>query len=98
MPRWMSRITPEITNVQCEQLRYIRRDDAFAEGVEAVDPYAISPELPPGMPACFRDYQDAGNCFSADPIRSFRSLWESINGEGSWVANPWVWVVEFKQV
>ena len=28
----------------------------------------------------------------------FENIWNSINGSGSWAANPYVWVIEFKRL
>ncbi len=33
-----------------------------------------------------------------NPIHEYREIWERINGAGSWIADPWVWVVHFKRV
>lgn len=90
MPRWASRITLEIVSVRVERLQEISDEDARAEGIEEC-------EDDPGMYACYPIDDDLPGWVS-DPVDSFSTLWESINGPGSWEASPWVWVVEFKRV
>jgi hypothetical protein len=83
MRRWMSRITLELVAVRVERLRDISAEDALSEGI---DHYC------PNVTAALRGEAEA------DPIDEYRQLWERINGAGSWAANPWVWVIEFRRV
>lgn len=85
MPRWACRILLEITGVRVERLNDISRDDAMAEGI------VYQPDGGFGL-------ADSTHYNFADPRFSYQSLWESINGAGSWDANPWVWVVEFRRL
>ncbi len=79
MPRWASRITLDITDVRVERLQDISEADAQAEGCP------IECMSPTGDDSGSAIYGPAG----------YRALWDTINGHGSWDANPWVWVVEF---
>lgn len=89
MPRDCSRITLEITGVRVERLNDISEDDVDAECFGGDYPTRVLPDLFPGHP-------DDWSHLSME--QCFQRLWESINGPGSWDANPWVWVVEFEQV
>lgn len=85
MYRWASRITLEINSIGIERLNDISHDDCLSEGVS-------------GSRRTKEDGQQllpAGNSMAR---QRFCNLWESINGEGSWSLNPWVWVVKFHRV
>ncbi|MFN3630245.1 MAG: hypothetical protein ACK4XK_09385 [Casimicrobiaceae bacterium] len=82
MCRWASRITLEITGVRVERLQDISEADAQAEGC------ALACMAPTGDDSGSAIYGPGG----------YMALWESLNGAGSWDANPWVWVLSFRRV
>jgi hypothetical protein len=84
MPRWASRILLEITGVRVERLQDINDQDAIAEGI------GLNPSAD-GVPMTFPNGETV-------PRATFRCVWESINGAGSWDANPWLWVIEFRRI
>lgn len=87
MPRWASRITLELNDVRVERLQEISGQDAIAEGIQ---PYTD------GGITTFKDYltDEMGRRAAR---QSYETLWESINGRGSWAVNPFVWVLGFKR-
>jgi hypothetical protein len=87
MPHWASRITLEIESVRVERLNEISEEDAKAEGICQ---FQIGDIKAYGLNEADRD------SMHSTAKDAYRSLWESINGPGSWTENPWVWVVTFR--
>ncbi|MBC5079118.1 ASCH domain-containing protein [Klebsiella quasipneumoniae] len=87
MPRWASRILLEITDVRVERLNAISEEDARAEGI--IDGGCLNCGEPEPC-GCVNPEPDATDAFAY--------LWQSIYGQESWNANPWVWVIEFERV
>lgn len=95
MPRWASRILLEVTAVRVELLQEISEADAIAEGVTPIWPDGPRDD---GGPNHYTVDVDPGHLNGPTAATVYRMLWDLINGEGSWDANQWVWVVEFKRV
>ncbi len=90
MGRKSSRLTLEITDVRVERLQDISEEDAKAEGCPGFD---SEPADQGGT-----IYAMNGRSSAPSSRAHYMHLWESINGAGSWGANPWVWVVDFKRI
>ena len=59
--------------------------------VERLQDISETDTVAEGIPAGEVSPDDAGRF-------AYRLLWESLHGSGSWDANPWLWVVEFKRI
>jgi hypothetical protein len=84
MPRWASRILLEITDIRVQRVNEISAEDCIAEGCED---------------RCHGEYDfDYDIRYTTHAQSNFRRLWDSIHGEGAWLRNDWVWVLEFKRI
>ena len=88
MPRWASRIDLEITDIRVERVHDVSTLSARAEGCLPCIGKSVC-----GVAMCH-------GCPSDNPRAWFAQLWDSINAERGfgWDVNPWVWVIEFKNI
>jgi hypothetical protein len=84
MPNWAARSWARVLSVRVERLQEITEEDCWAEGIER------SKESPTQASTIFSDY--------ASPRRAYSLLIDSINGPGTWDANPWVFRYELEKL
>jgi hypothetical protein len=90
MPKEACRIFLKIKAIRIERLNEISEADAIAEGVIKIADYGSTG---------YKLYTEPDASYTdIDAIESFSSLWQSINGNGSWDKNPYVFVYEFERI
>ncbi|MFA6400906.1 MAG: hypothetical protein WCX31_04665 [Salinivirgaceae bacterium] len=107
MPKVACRIWLEITNIRVERLQSITEDDIKKEGIR------IPVTKCNGIDTIFLELGKENSAFKFLPnfepsnidlqnydilFALWAELWCKINGRESWDLNPWLWVIEFKQV
>ncbi len=107
LPRWASRLTLAVESVRVERVQAISDADIAAEGVTVAAVRAL------WSAAGKKDRGEAVRALAAAgqhapivaagltlcaPIALWQLAWTFINGAASWDANPWCWVIGFRQV
>jgi len=97
MPRKLSRITLNVTDVRVERLQSISETDAQAEGLYVASVFGPG-ALDAGKPASWQPYDgwDDGRLYSTGK-EAYAALWDSLQPrEGErWQDNPWVAAYSF---
>ena len=91
MPSEYARYFIEITEVRCERVQDISDGDCEKEGVVAVLDNNVDWIIG------WRSSQSDGIIYESRKS-SYASLFDKINGKGSWNSNPYVWVYSYKPV
>jgi hypothetical protein len=97
MRRVHSRIILNITDVRVERLQDISYEDALAEGAMDAAAFCESGEIAKVTSEIGETAEDTARRLRW-PQRDYEAIWTRINGPGSWDANPWVWVINFRRV
>ena len=97
MPKVACRIFLKCVSVHVERLQDIDEESAINEGIENLSNDEFKVNL-------FRNYLRSDKeinyqDFTTDnPIFSYQTLWQKINGKDSWDLNPFVWVYKFERI
>jgi hypothetical protein len=90
MPKAAARIFLKVTAVKAERLQDITEADAIAEGIEEVGPFLRNK---------YTEFLNPVNgALSSTATAAFKRLWENINGDESWKANPYVFAYSFQRI
>lgn len=92
MPRRYSRLTLTVTDVRVERLQDCSEADAMAEGVRRIFPEGSRNDTGPYH---FTVPIQHGSLNERSAKATYELLWNVINGDGAWEANPWVVAVSF---
>lgn len=90
MPRWASRLTLTVTAVKVERLQAISEADAEAEGVDGI----VIPTGHHHVDVVIGN-KVVGGWHAPRRRDVYETLWEHLNGLGSWASNPEVVVLSF---
>lgn len=96
MPQELSRIALRITAIKVERLQNISENDAIAEGINKLNMSFMQSMT---IPILYQNYSNTREIFNdglVNPVESYKTLWEKINGQGSWDLNPLVYAITFE--
>ena len=91
MPEKYARYFIEITDVRVERVQDISEEDCLKEGI-------LCKKFIGDNSKYFYETPTISSGFYDTPQQAYAALIDKINGKGTWEANPFVWVYEFKLV